>query len=440
MVLFLKACFVAMMLLLSGCASRVWIADWEEAFPMNVPRNGTAAVVVQDKIHIIGGRNSDNSIVTTEYTTINQDGSLDPWEFGPKLNEERSYMDAVVHGGYVYVVGGANGPSDQNLLRSVERARIQPGGTLGSWEKEKNEMVIPRRCSKVMATDKALYAFGGYGGVLLDSVESAEWQPDGSLGEWHLDPQMMTSLRYINSVQKVGKVFFVIGGHRENGNSMSGVEWSQPMTDGNLQKWQATTPMQQERWGLATAVIGDDMYALGGLYGPKFLDSVERTKARQNGQLEPWQATSPLDQPRGTFSTVTYDDRIYVIGGAYPDGHLASVVYADRNAAGDIGYWGSEEDDWAAKVRRMKREKIALRTRLPNEGMVKEVLQTQAYTYAQVESNTDGLVWVAGPKIDKLKSGDRVGYNQGTLLKGFNSRELQRTFPLVILVGKIQIQ
>ena len=429
-----------MALLISGCASKVWIADWKAAYPMNISRNGTASVLVKDKIYMIGGRNSAGSFVSTEYTTIHHDGSLAPWQFSSPLNEERSFMDAVVHGDYLYVVGGANGPSDQNLLRTVERARIMPDGTLGPWQLEKNEMIVPRRCNKVMATAKAIYALGGYGGILLDSVESAEWQADGSLGEWHLEPEILTTPRYINSVKKMGDVFYAIGGHMDNGNSMTEVEWSRPMPDNTLQKWQATTPMHQARWGQATTAYRDKMYALGGLYGPTYLETVELTTVRKDGQLDPWRYTTPLDQPRATFSAHTYQDRIYVIGGAYPDGYLSSVIYANVNANGDIGYWGTAEQAAEARQHRVKRHELAAKARLPFEGLVQDVLQTPAYTYAQVESNMHGQVWIAGPKVPNLKAGDRVGYNQGTPLRGFSSRELQRTFTMIILVGKIQIQ
>ena len=118
MALSLKARFIGMVLLLSGCTSpqlaptfpRVWIADWKEAFPMNIARNGFASVIVKDKIYIIGGRNDDDSLDLTEYTTIQESGSLDPWQLGPRLNVKRAFMEAVVHGDYIYVAGGGNGP------------------------------------------------------------------------------------------------------------------------------------------------------------------------------------------------------------------------------------------------------------------------------------------------------------------------------------------
>ena len=430
---------VGMALTLSACASRVWIADWKETAAINTPRAGAASVLIKDKIYLIGGANSSvNFLGSTEYAQIQKDGSLGPWQFGPRLNEERGFIDAVVHGGYVYVLGGGNGPHGKNYLSSVERARILADGTLAPWEKEKNEMVVARRCNKVLITDQAIYAFGGYTGVFLDSVEYAEWQPDGSLGAWQLDAQVMTVPRYINNVEKKGDIFFVVGGHDEtNGAGIADIEWSRPAADGSLQQWQATRPMQQERYGLATAVYGDYLYALGGLSGATYLDSIERARVGKDGQLGPWQYTANLDQPRTTFSAIDYNERLYVIGGASPDGYLSSVVYTERNVAGDIGYWGSEEEARAAAHLAGRK---ATKLQLPNQGIVKEVLQARAYTYVQVENKKAGLIWLAGPKIADLQPGDLLGYNHGSNMSHFFSRELQRNFPLVLFVSKIQKQ
>jgi Kelch motif len=428
--------FAGMILLLSGCATRVWIPDWQETSSINVPRAGTAAVQIKDKIYLIGGVDGKDFLNTTEYAQIQKDGTLGPWQFGPKLNEARGFTDAIAHGDFVYVAGGGNGPNGHHLLNSVERAHIQADGTLGPWKKE-NGMVVARRCSKLIATDKAIYAFGGFGGVLLDSVEYAEILPDGSLGKWKLDPNVMTVPRYINSVKKEGDRFFVVGGHDQSkGIGITNVEWSRPTADGSLQKWQATTPLQQGRYALSTASYGDFLYALGGISGAEYLDSIERTTVGKDGQLQPWQPISHLDQSRAYFSTIDYNDRLYVIAGTNREGYLSSVIYANRNGTGDIGYWGTKQEAEAAKVRMAERK--ARKSQLPYEGLVKEVLQTQSYTYVRVESAKDGLVWLAGPKITDLKAGDRLGYSEGVSMPDFFSRELQRSFPMVIFVGEVR--
>ncbi len=436
---FSKVVIIVLAMIMSGCANRVWIADWKETTPFSAPRAGTASVVVKDKLYLIGGVDGRNFVNITEYAQINKDGTLGPWQLGHPLFEERGFMEAVVHGDYVYVVGGGNGPNGHHLLRTAERARIQPDGTLGPWQTEKNEMVVTRRCSKIIATDKYIYSFGGYGGVLLDTVEYAEFQPDGSLGEWKLDPELMTIPRYVNSVKKEDDRFFIIGGHDQTkGVGITDVEWTRYTGEGNTKKWQATTPMQQGRYGLSSTAYRDYMYAIGGISGAEYLDSIEVTKVGKDGALDPWKYTTPLDQPRANFSTIDYDGRLYVIGGTNRDGYLASVIYAGRNAAGDFGYWGTDEEAKAVKAKLA--ERAAIKSVLPNEGKVIEFIQAEAYTYIHVQNGMGQDVWIAGQKIDDLKVGDRVGFSKGVNMSNWYSKELKRGFAMVIFVGQVRKQ
>lgn len=434
-----KLLLIAVSLLLSACAQRVWISDWKETSAFSAPRAGTASVVVRDKVYLMGGVDGRDFVKTTEYAQIQSDGTLSAWQTGHPLHEERGFMEAVVRGDYVYIVGGGNGPNGHNLLHTVERARIGANGILDPWEKVESQMMVGRRCSKIIATADRLYSFGGFGGVLLDSVEYAEIKPDGTLGEWTLDPEVMTLPRYVNSVKKKDDRFFIIGGHdRTKGVGIPDVEWTRYTKAGNTEKWQATTAMQTGRYGHSSAPYKDYMYAIGGLSGAEYLDSIERTTVGKDGHLEPWTFTTPLDQPRANFSTASYKDRLYIIGGTNRDGYLASVVYADYNNAGDLGYWGTPEEAQAAKDKQA--EKAAVKSKLPNRGDVLTVIQAEAYTYIQVRNQRGAIEWIAGPKIPDLKQGDRVGYSKGVNMSGWFSKELQRGFDMVLFVGQVQKQ
>lgn len=428
-----------LVLLLSGCANRVWIADWKETTPFSSPRAGTASVVVKDKLYLIGGVDGRKFVNITEYAQINKDGTLGAWQQGHPLSEERGFMEAVVHGDYVYVVGGGNGPNGHHLLRTAERAHIEADGTLGPWQTEKNEMVVTRRCSKIIATDKRIYSFGGYGGVLLDSVEYAEFMPDGSLGEWQLDPETMTIPRYVDSVKLEGDRFFIIGGHDQSkGVGITDVEWTRYTDAGNTEKWQPTTPMQQGRFGLGSSSYGDYVYAIGGISGAEYLDSIEITKVGKDGALDPWKFTTTLDQPRANFSNIEKDGKLYVIGGTNREGYLASVIYTGRNANGDLGYWGTKEQAEAVKVKQA--ERAANKNRLPNQGKVIEFIQAEAYTYIHVQNDVNQDIWIAGQKIEDLKVGDTVGFSTGVNMSNWYSKELKRGFDAVLFVGQVRKQ
>ncbi len=431
-----KLAIFALLGVLSACSTqnKLWVPDWKETAPITIPRAGAAIVAIDDTLFLIGGVDGKDFLNTTEYARIHKDGSLGPWQAGPNLKEPRGFIDAVIHNGSIYVVGGGNGPNGHNLLRTAERAPILPDGTLGPWETEKNELLVRRRCSKLIATDTTLYAFGGFGGVLLDSVERADFMPDGSLGEWQLESKTMLMPRYVNGVKKWGSAAYVIGGHdQDKGVGITNVEWS-PLGDQEKRNWKMTEPLNIGRYGLATVSHGDYLYALGGLTGLEFLDSVEKSKVNADGQLSAWEMTTPLTVPRGMFSVVEYKDWIYVIGGSNRDSYLSSVEYATVNATADFGYWGGEQDAQAYKAKLASKQN---QTSLPNHGTVRTVLQATAYTYLEVVNDKQEVIWLAGTRLD-IKPGDQVGYSTGVIMSGFYSKELNRSFREILFVGQVQ--
>ncbi len=418
-----------------GTQNKLWVPDWKAASSISTARAGSALVAVDDTLYLIGGVDGNDFLNTTEFTRIHKDGSLGPWQKGPVMNEARGFIDAVVHNGSIYVVGGGNGPNGHNLLRSAERAHILPDGTLGPWETEKNPMIVPRRCSKLIATDTSIYSFGGFGGVLLDTVERADFMPDGSLGEWRLEDKTMLMPRYVNGVKQWGSSAYVIGGHdQDKGVGITDVEWS-ALGEQKIRDWKMTEPLQVGRYGLSTAKHGDYLFALGGLTGLEFLDSVEKSKVNSDGRLSPWEMTTPLSVARGMFSVVTYKDWVYVIGGTNRDQYLSSVEYATFNSSADFGYWGHESDLQAYKAKIAARKEIQIQ--LPNRGTVSQVIQAAAYTYLEVVNDKQQLIWLAGNKLD-VNPSDHVRYSKGVVMTGFYSKELNRSFPQILFVGQVQ--
>jgi hypothetical protein len=428
-------------LLMQACSSgpeKTWVAGWQETTAMNEVRAGAASVVHNGFVYVIAGVDGKNFLRTTEYAKINADGSLGPWQQGTSLNEERGFTEAVVHGDFVYVVGGGNGPNGQNLLRSVERASINSDGSLGAWIKESHATVLPRRCTKLGLIGNRIYSFGGFGGALLDSVEFTTIKEDGSVGEWQLASETMNLPRYVNSVKAVGGAAYVLGGHDEvKGVGITDVEWTRPTETGDMKGWQPTSPMLTGRYGLSSIAVGDRIYALGGLTGLEYLKSIEMSEVKKAGGLGPWQAVTPLTVPRATFSVAKDNHWVYVIGGTNRDGYLRSVEYAKVNEKGGFGFWAT------AQERQAHEEKLrALATNtgpaLPNTGVVKQVLHTQMYSYIQVAGN-NGIVWLAGPKTD-LPINAKIRYSKGVYMSNFYSKELQRQFPAVTFVSRIELE
>ena len=426
-------------ILLLGCSpaqEKLWIPGWKETSPMNIVRAGAAMVVHNNFIYMIAGVDGRQFLRSTEYAPILENGQIGQWKMGPSLVVDRGFTEAVVHNGYIYVVGGGNGPNGKNLLRSVERAKINPDGSLGQWRLETSQTILPRRCTKLTLINGYLYSFGGFGGTLLDSVEYAKIESDGSVGAWQMASDAMMLPRYVNSVKSINGVTYVIGGHdQKKGVGIPDIEWTRPQANGDMRLWQKGSSLKVGRYGLASAKHGKSLYALGGLTGLEYLASIEKTHVSPTGELSVWNETTAMTVPRATFSTAVHKDFMYVIGGTNRDGYLRSVEYASINAEGDIGFWGSEQERVAYQAR-VKTLNQSSSSSLPNEGVIQQVLHTEMYSYLRVISQGKE-VWLAGPRVD-FPINTRIRYSKGVYMTNFYSKELNRPFPAVTFVSRVE--
>ena len=434
----LRFILIVVVLLIQACSpaeEKLWIPGWQETGSMNVARAGAAMVVNNNFIYMIAGVDGRQFLRSMEYAPILPDGQIGQWRMGPSLVEDRGFTEAVVHKGYIYVVGGGNGPNGKHLLQSVERAKINADGSLGLWRLESSQTILPRRCTKLVLIGGTLYSFGGFGGALLDSVEYAKIAEDGSVGQWQMASESMLLPRYVNSVKAVDGSAYVFGGHDQNkGVGISDVEWARPQADGDIRSWQKTSSLKVGRYGLASAKAGKTLYALGGLTGLEYLDSIEKSSVLSSGELSSWRETTAMTTARATFNALTYKGYFYVLGGTNRNGYLRSVEYGWINLEGDIGFWGSTQDKDAYQSRIQDQKSNA--PVLPNDGVIKQVLHTEMYSYLEVLSQGK-MVWLAGPKTN-LPVNARIRYSKGVYMTNFYSKELQRPFPAVTFVSRIE--
>ena len=433
-----KVFFPLIFVFLVACddKSSFWVTTWEQTTSLSTKRAGATVVTHNEFIYVIGGVDGSKFLNTTEYTKVNADGSLAPWMKGPSMHEARGFVDAVIHKKYVYVVGGGKGAYGKVLLRTVERAPILPDGKLGPWEKEKNAMNMRRRCSKVIVARDRIYSLGGFGGDMLNTVEHAQIKEDATLDEWFEEGEKLIELRYISGAKKVGEIVYVVGGHHQTeGAGINNVEWSKVIDEAGFQPWKETAALQVGRYGLAVVSHDNYLYALGGLSGVDYLDSVEVGKTLGTGVIDPWRFSTPLATPRAMLSAVVYKDWIYVIGGTSGDGYLKSVEYAAFNRSGDIGHWLNKDELASYNKKSIKKDEPSKRV-LPNEGIVMEVIATKKYIYI-LSANGDELSWLAAPKA-VFTIGDRILYSKGVYMSNFYSKELGKKFDSILFVGTVK--
>ncbi len=163
------------------------VGVWTTVNPLPVGLAETEAVITGGYVYVIGGSTDTVDVDTTYKAVINQNGTLGPWTAGSILPETLSSTQAVSTGSYIYLIGGWSGPEFAN--NKTFYAPINVDGTLGVWTAGD---LLPRTCNidVVFSVKKNAnwYVFAGGNDIVAIPVTSglqrAQVQPDGTLGAW----------------------------------------------------------------------------------------------------------------------------------------------------------------------------------------------------------------------------------------------------------------
>ncbi|MDO8674163.1 MAG: hypothetical protein Q7O66_22350 [Dehalococcoidia bacterium] len=162
------------------------------------------------------------------------------------MTTARSGFAAVVIGDYLYAIGGW-GPSSSIAgvgESTVERARINPDRTLGAWTPAAS-MTIGRYAFATFTAGNYLYALGGNvkqgsASVTSDTVERSSVNPDGSISSWQIIGSMPTGRNSFAAVYAGGALFVLGGGLAGGSPDILNTVDSAPMnSDGSIGPWQS---------------------------------------------------------------------------------------------------------------------------------------------------------------------------------------------------------
>ena len=272
-----------------------------------------------------------------------------PWAATTELTVARSQFGAAVYGEYVYVAGGYRG--DLHSLDTVEYARLEPGGRLGTW---KSATPFDRaRCEHaVVAAQGHLYVLGGYecGGGALDDVQVAPIHRDGSLGSWKTTSSFKTA-RYGLAAVAAGGHIYILGGQDPGGGALDDVQVAEIHRDGSLGSWQPAGAFHGARFDHDAVVWDGRLYVIGGArtevtdvpngksYSSRRFADVQVAAVRADGSLGAWQDTTPLPTAVNAAAAVASGGRLFVLGGNSGAAYLDSVQTARIARDGRVGEW-----------------------------------------------------------------------------------------------------
>jgi N-acetylneuraminic acid mutarotase len=175
---------------------------WSDAAPLPHPRGGHAAVLLDGRIHVVGGGNAQSTIA--DHTVY--DPATDRWSDRAPLPRAMGSPAAVVHDGMLHTVGGRSGLSDFGEVWRYDAAadRWTPGPP-----------IPPRGTAGAVSHCGAVFVIGGESQARQAALgEVLRLDPGG----WVAQPPLPTPRNFARSVVWGGSVW-VVGGSRAAGSS-----------------------------------------------------------------------------------------------------------------------------------------------------------------------------------------------------------------------------
>ena len=178
--------------------------QWSEAAPLPAPRGGHAAIVLNGRIHVIGGGNS--------VSTIDDHNVYDPtanaWSTRAKLPRRMGSPAAVILDGKLISVGGRSGPNDFGDVHIYD-------AKADAWTP--GPAIDARGTGGAIVLGRSIYYFGGEQ-QSRRAVLNATLRLDSGAKAWIGDAPMPTARNFARTVLFKSRSY-VVGGSTVYGRS-----------------------------------------------------------------------------------------------------------------------------------------------------------------------------------------------------------------------------
>jgi len=296
---------------------------------------------------------------------------------------------SIVTKNRVYLVGGKT-TSTGTGTTIVYTAPINPDGTIGIWTIDPN--VLPSGVTKacVVTTYNRVYLLGGINstGSALSTVYTAPINPDGTIGTWTLSSNALPDAIYYATVLMVNNTVYLIGG--ENSSYTTGkttIYVSTVSSDGTLGTWSQynlSLPLGSQASCLAR--VHNKVYLFGryqtnsnSSYTQVYSASIDNT----DGSLGAFTLDAlvlPNNVGQGLMTAVVSKNRIFILGGTnFTSAYQKNIYSAPIDASGVLGVWSVSAEA------------------LPISGMSASVLVTSSKVYLMGGSYTPLSTVVSAP-------------------------------------------
>ncbi|HVQ43377.1 MAG TPA: hypothetical protein VMT30_00200 [Candidatus Saccharimonadia bacterium] len=251
---------------------------------------------------------------------------------------------SVAYNGKLYVIGGCRVYTTgacSTGLGDIERADIDPGGKVtGSWTAQTSLPSGEVRSSlQAVAYNGYLYVIGGKSAssgatatVWYTTIDST-----GTLGGSWTNADLPAGTDRTSFGAAIARGYlFVAGGDNGSGTKKSDVYYAAINTStGGLGTWTLnTTGFTTARSGFSLVSYNGKLYVIGGTDGTNNLLDVQFGTVAADGSIASWSYTTDVARGMVARQAVAANGYMYFVG---DEGSTAEVLYVDINANGTLG-------------------------------------------------------------------------------------------------------
>ena len=226
-----------------------WVA--ETSFPVSI--HSSQAIVIKNRVYMLGGIIGGSQSSSIYYAVINSDGTLGVWTLYGNLPVNMSSGQAIITSTRIYMIGGT---SDGLGVYSTD---IASDGSLGTWIAETN---LPANCNwaQAVVTNNRVYLMGNN----TTTVYTAVIGGDGFLGDWSAVSNSLPAPTRAAQAVIVNKHIYLIGGHNPNGTFHTNVFHAPVNPDGTIGTWSYSNATLPASMGYSQALVTTSkIYLLG---------------------------------------------------------------------------------------------------------------------------------------------------------------------------------
>ncbi len=271
-------------------------------------RHEAGGVAFNGKIYVLGGRGTRNVSIFDPVTN--------KWSYGATPPLELNHFQPVAYKSKIWVIGAFTGPYPNET--SVADIYTYTPAT-NSWKKE-GTIPQKRRRGSTAAVLHGDYIYIVGGNTNGHKAGAVAWLDrfNPSTGQWQALSNAPTARDHITASVSNNKLVVAAGRQSAYPNVFANTIAATNVYDLNTQKWSIAKSIPTQRAGAMTVTVGQEVIVIGGEVGNNSI--AKNTVESYNVISNTWRKLTPLQIGRHSGAAAALNNKIHVIAGSKKKG------------------------------------------------------------------------------------------------------------------------